>query len=139
MPVALPAVEEKGMLNVLLRVESAGGHSSAPPPHTSIGLLSRIVVELEDRPDRPHIDENSAQLKFLQCIRDAPSIPPKLRGALRDLDWATRASSRKAASFPMSLFSDERRRRQRIERAKKSVISFLGPDLSVPFVTTRGN
>ena len=31
---ALPAVAEKGYLDVKIEVSSAGGHSSVPPPHT---------------------------------------------------------------------------------------------------------
>lgn len=137
---ALPAVEEKGMLNVKIRVESPGGHSSAPPPHSSIGLLSRFVVELEDTPDHPYIDLDAAQLKFLQCIRNAPTIPVKLRGALKDLDWASRAGSRSSLPLPFvnRFFLDERRRKQRIDRAKKRVIDFLGPQFKVPFLTTTG-
>jgi carboxypeptidase PM20D1 len=47
-PVALIGIAEKGLLSVELSVESEGGHSSTPPPHTAIGILSRAVSRLED-------------------------------------------------------------------------------------------
>ena len=49
-PVALVGTAEKGFLNVRLSVERTGGHSSAPPPSTAIGILSRAITSIEDRP-----------------------------------------------------------------------------------------
>lgn len=49
-PVALVGIAEKGYVNVELVVETPGGHSSAPPEHTSIGILARAITRLEDDP-----------------------------------------------------------------------------------------
>ncbi len=49
-PVALIGVAEKGYLSLELSVESPGGHSSIPPPTTAIGILSRAIDALEQRP-----------------------------------------------------------------------------------------
>jgi carboxypeptidase PM20D1 len=49
-PVALIGVAEKGFMSVQLTVESEGGHSSVPPPHTSIGILSAAINKLEENP-----------------------------------------------------------------------------------------
>lgn len=49
-PVALVGVAEKGYLSVELTVRAQGGHSSAPPEETSIGILSRAVGRLERNP-----------------------------------------------------------------------------------------
>ena len=49
-PVALVGVAEKGYLSLELTVETAGGHSSTPPAHTAIGLLSRALERLESTP-----------------------------------------------------------------------------------------
>jgi carboxypeptidase PM20D1 len=49
-PVALVGVAEKGMVSVELVVEGEGGHSSMPPRHTAVGVLSRAVARLEDAP-----------------------------------------------------------------------------------------
>ncbi|GAP08966.1 acetylornithine deacetylase [Bellilinea caldifistulae] len=50
LPVALIGIGEKGYLTLRLRVEQPGGHSSAPPPSTAIGILSRAITAIEDHP-----------------------------------------------------------------------------------------
>lgn len=50
LPVALVGVSEKGHATIELRVEGRPGHSSAPPPHTSIGVLARALARLEAQP-----------------------------------------------------------------------------------------
>lgn len=47
-PVALIGIAEKGFLSLELTVEAETGHSSAPPPHTAIGILSMAVNKLEE-------------------------------------------------------------------------------------------
>ena len=49
-PVALIGVAEKGYLNLRLRVDAPGGHSSQPPPQSGLGIISRAIVRLEDDP-----------------------------------------------------------------------------------------
>ncbi len=49
-PVALIGVAEKGYLNLRLRVDAPGGHSSVPPPQSGLGIISRAIVKLEDNP-----------------------------------------------------------------------------------------
>lgn len=49
-PAAVIGVGEKGYLTLELSVTAEGGHSSTPPKHTAIGILSRAVARLEDRP-----------------------------------------------------------------------------------------
>ena len=49
-PVALIGVAEKGYASLDLTVSGAGGHSSMPPPHTAIGVLSRALYHLEQHP-----------------------------------------------------------------------------------------
>ncbi|WFD41772.1 Gly-Xaa carboxypeptidase [Malassezia psittaci] len=102
-PIAAPAVIEKGMLNVELEVRSKGGHSSMPPPHTSIGFMSRILSLLEDHPFPDKIEEKSkAHIKFLQCMRDHPTMPSKLRHALYKLEYAERLHTRTFDSLRLS-------------------------------------
>ena len=49
-PVAIVAIAEKGYLSVELTAQSEGGHSSAPPPQTSIGILSATISRMESSP-----------------------------------------------------------------------------------------
>lgn len=49
-PTAMVGVVEKGTVNVELVVERPGGHSSMPPAHTAVGILSRAITRLEDNP-----------------------------------------------------------------------------------------
>jgi len=46
-PVAMVGIAEKGYVSVELTVESEGGHSSMPPKHTAIGILSTAIHKLE--------------------------------------------------------------------------------------------
>jgi carboxypeptidase PM20D1 len=49
-PVATIGIAEKGYLTLELIVETKGGHSANPPPHTVIGTLSRAITKLEAHP-----------------------------------------------------------------------------------------
>lgn len=49
-PLALIGIAEKGYLSVELSAQTEGGHSSTPPPHTSIGILANAIKKLEDNP-----------------------------------------------------------------------------------------
>jgi carboxypeptidase PM20D1 len=49
-PCALIGIAEKGLLDAQFVIEGAGGHASAPPPHTGLGRLARAVCEVEDKP-----------------------------------------------------------------------------------------
>lgn len=49
-PCGLIGIAEKGMLDVEYRVESGGGHASAPLPHTPVGELAAACVKVESHP-----------------------------------------------------------------------------------------
>jgi carboxypeptidase PM20D1 len=49
-PLATVGIAEKGAATVALTVEVEGGHSSMPPRHTAIGILSRALARLEENP-----------------------------------------------------------------------------------------
>jgi len=61
-PCALIGIAEKGLMNVEFRVSSPGGHSSAPKPHTPIGILSRACVRLENRPFKMRLAGPAAKM-----------------------------------------------------------------------------
>lgn len=61
-PCALIGIAEKGLMNVRFSVASAGGHASAPKPHTPIGILSRACCRVEDHPFKMHISTPAAKM-----------------------------------------------------------------------------
>jgi carboxypeptidase PM20D1 len=46
--VGLVGIAEKGMLSLALQAATEGGHSSAPPNHTAVGIAAAAVVKLEN-------------------------------------------------------------------------------------------
>ncbi|KAJ2920853.1 hypothetical protein H1R20_g16240, partial [Candolleomyces eurysporus] len=78
--VAGPGIAEKGYLNVQVEVKAPGGHSSVPPPHTSIGILSALLVHLEKNPFEVHLSRAQPVYATLQCIGEhAKDVPKHLR------------------------------------------------------------
>ena len=61
-PCGLIGIAEKGMMNVQYRTKSAGGHASAPKPHTPVGVLAAACKKVEDHPFKAHIDGPAAQM-----------------------------------------------------------------------------
>ncbi len=45
-------IAEKGMMDVKFTTKSAGGHASAPKPHTPVGVLSAACCKMESHPFR---------------------------------------------------------------------------------------
>jgi len=61
-PCALIGIAEKGMLNLAYQVLSGGGHASAPPVHTPVGILSQACCKVENHPFRAHITKPVAEM-----------------------------------------------------------------------------
>ncbi|MBR2040672.1 MAG: M20/M25/M40 family metallo-hydrolase [Clostridia bacterium] len=53
--IGLIGIAEKGLMNVKYTCKSAGGHASAPKPHTPIGILSKACVSIENHPFKSHL------------------------------------------------------------------------------------
>ena len=51
---ALIGIAEKGVLNLEYSITSAGGHASAPKPHTPVGELARACAKVEAHPFQMH-------------------------------------------------------------------------------------
>ncbi len=61
-PCGLIGIAEKGMMNVQFLTRSAGGHASAPKPHTPVGVLSEACRKVEGHPFKSHIRGPAAQM-----------------------------------------------------------------------------
>ena len=61
-PCGLIGIAEKGMMNAQYRTRSAGGHASAPKPHTPVGVLSAACKRVEDHPFKSHIEGPAAEM-----------------------------------------------------------------------------
>ena len=62
-PCGLIGIAEKGMINAEFYTESAGGHASAPKPHSPIPTLADACRKLENHPFKSHI-QGPAALMF---------------------------------------------------------------------------
>lgn len=61
-PCGLIGIAEKGMLNLKYSVLSDGGHASAPPVHTPVGVLADCCKKVESHPFKSHITAPVAQM-----------------------------------------------------------------------------
>ncbi|WWC63504.1 uncharacterized protein I303_106107 [Kwoniella dejecticola CBS 10117] len=83
---AAPAIAEKGSYNIEIRVETKGGHSSVPPPHTGIGYIAQLIAALEAHPHEPYLPITSPLVNYITCAADeAPGIPKDLKKAANRL------------------------------------------------------
>jgi Gly-Xaa carboxypeptidase len=109
--VATFGMAEKGSVNVNIKVETLGGHSSVPPAHTGstwlhavdhtivtllpscrrssltepVGIMSLVLAELEANPFPPSLTPEAPFLKYLTCLSDnAPEFPKGLRKRVQD-------------------------------------------------------
>ena len=54
-PIGLIGIAEKGMIDAQFRCMSAGGHASAPKPHTPVGILAQACTDVESNPFSAHM------------------------------------------------------------------------------------
>lgn len=81
---ATPSISEKGYLDVEITLSTQGGHSSVPPPHTSIGLLSRFIAAVEDNPHQASLSRTGTPFVTTQCLAAySPLYPEDLRKLAR--------------------------------------------------------
>jgi Gly-Xaa carboxypeptidase len=74
---ATPAVGEKGYIDVEVIIRMPGGHSSVPPEHNGIGVMSELITTIEANLYKPHFHSENPFLGLLECGaahgRDFPS------------------------------------------------------------------
>jgi len=61
-PCGLIGIAEKGMMNASFRTVSAGGHASAPKPHTPVGILAKACTKVEGNPFKMHLTKPVAEM-----------------------------------------------------------------------------
>ncbi|KAH9893483.1 carboxypeptidase S [Cubamyces lactineus] len=90
--VAIPGIAEKGYIDVRVEVTSPGGHSSVPPSHTTIGILSQLLVHFESHPYKASLNRGTPMYLYSQCLAaHTPGLPRKLRKALKKAEKSDRA------------------------------------------------
>lgn len=93
--IAIPSTAEKGHLNVFIELTTPGGHSSVPPDHTSIGIISRLVALLEDHPFDPILSAKNPLSQFLKTVtKDSKNVPDSLKKDIQNLDKDKSANER---------------------------------------------
>ncbi|TRM68974.1 carboxypeptidase S [Schizophyllum amplum] len=101
---ATPSVAEKGYLDLRVEVKMPGGHSSVPPAHTSIGVLSSLLVQYEKEPFDVALSREDTLYKTWQCYgehgRDVSS-------ALRTLIKASMKSKAALTALEKFLFQNK--------------------------------
>ncbi|KAF2452406.1 hypothetical protein BDY21DRAFT_259245, partial [Lineolata rhizophorae] len=85
---AVPAIAEKGYLDVNATVVVPGGHSSRPPPHTGIGAAAALVAALEAKPFKPRLGPDHPLRNVLECevAHDPEAVEKWLRRDLTSAD-----------------------------------------------------
>lgn len=83
MNAAIPATGEKGYVDVKFTLETPGGHSSIPPDHTSIGIISQLVNALEAHPFSPSLPLDSPVFSLLTCAVQHGQLPPALKSDIQ--------------------------------------------------------
>lgn len=61
-PCGLIGIAEKGMLNIEYSLTSGGGHASAPPVNTPLGLMSQACCKIESHPFKSHITKPVSEM-----------------------------------------------------------------------------
>lgn len=61
-PCGMIGIAEKGMIDLRYTIKSSGGHASAPKPHTPVGELSQVCVNIENKPFKSHLTPPVAKM-----------------------------------------------------------------------------
>src|ERR1700753_1841600 len=64
---ATPGTAEKGAIDVEIIVRMAGGHSSIPPAHTGIGVMSHLISLIKNTQKKPYLADENPFLGLMQC------------------------------------------------------------------------
>ncbi|KAJ7745228.1 hypothetical protein DFH07DRAFT_924789 [Mycena maculata] len=88
-----PSTGEKGSVNIRVSVNVPGGHSSIPPAHTAIGILSSFVTTVEAHPPPVVLSAANPFSTFAVCLAEYGTIDPVLKGLLaHERTWPAAAA-----------------------------------------------
>ncbi|KAL4924578.1 Gly-Xaa carboxypeptidase [Aspergillus undulatus] len=95
---ALPDVGEKGAVTIVLSLSVPGGHSSIPPKHTGVGIMSEIIYKLENTEldiFTPKLGSQHPSRQVFECqVRHSPQyVEDWLSSALDSNDQAAAAEA----------------------------------------------
>lgn len=84
---AVPGIGEKGYIDSLVTLKTPGGHSSVPPDHTAIGIVGKLITQIESNPFEPLLTAQNPFFGFLQCLAvHSPTIDPAYKAAILHAD-----------------------------------------------------
>ncbi|KZO99295.1 carboxypeptidase S [Calocera viscosa TUFC12733] len=88
--VAVPAIGERGHVDVKVQVNYQGGHSSVPPRNTGIDILADMIHTLNLNPPKPLLSKKNPFYDTLQCLAAySPDLPLSVRkDIIRSSTWA---------------------------------------------------
>lgn len=76
--VAMAGTGEKGYIDIEVELIAPGGHSSMPPDHTTIGIMSELGYLIERDPFQPILTPKNPILASLQCSAVHSENMPKM-------------------------------------------------------------
>lgn len=78
--IASPGTGEKGFINFWIHLTTPGGHSSVPPDHTSIGIVSGLLKKIESQKFPVLFTEKNPVSQWYQCVAQySPDMDNELR------------------------------------------------------------
>lgn len=67
---AMPGTGEKGSIDIKIQLTTPGGHSSVPPDHTSIGMVSDLILEIENSPFELIFTDANPTFRQYRCMAE---------------------------------------------------------------------
>lgn len=96
--IAIPT-SEKGSVNIEVEATGISGHSSMPPKHTAIGILSHFLTGYEKKEFPVHLITENPLIPCLECLaKNSPQLSLKEKLAIYKMK-----TSKKAAEIAASI------------------------------------
>lgn len=107
---------EKGYLDMYIELQTTGGHSSLPPDHTGIGIMSQLVVDLENDPFGHELTLENPFLDLLRLVGDrSETLDQKSKDLYLKSKYDTKSRKQLSASLSTSGYKYLQRTSQAID------------------------